>query len=274
MIKSDYHMHSSFSGDSDTPTEQMIRQAENLGLERICFTEHYDPLFPCYRDNEPDGLFDLDEEAYLKYANEYKNSLSQNSTTEVCFGIELGMYPKVYGLGKKIIRENNYDFVICSSHTANEIDPYYPIYWEGKTVIEGATLYFEEILKNVSSFKDFDVYGHLDYCMRYVKSEPSDRELSNYKEIFEAIFKILIDDGKGIEINSNGLRSPMKDFNPGKEILSLYKEMGGEIITFGSDAHSPENIVYAKKEAEELLKYIGFKYHVNFKNRKPIFINL
>ncbi len=273
MILSDYHMHSSFSGDSHTPTEDMIKGAKALGLQRICFTEHYDPLFPCYKEDEI-GEFDLDIKSYMNFKNQFLISKENDGSIEVNFGIELGMYPKIYDLGRQIIKENDYDFVICSSHTAAEIDPYYPEYWQDKTVIEGAKIYFEEILKNVTNFKDFDVYGHLDYCMRYVPSAPSDRELSNYKEIFEAIFKILIENGKGIEINSNGLRSSLKEFNPNKEILSLYKDMGGEIITFGSDAHSPEYIGYAKKEAEELLKSLGFKYHANFKNRKPEFVKL
>ena len=273
MILSDYHMHSSFSGDSHTDTEDMIKQSVATGLKRICFTEHYDPLFPCYKEDEI-GEFDLDVNSYMKYKKNFFEKSDLQNKIDVNFGIELGIYPKVYETGSKIIKDNDYDFVICSSHTAAEIDPYYPEYWNGKTVIEGAKIYFEEILKNVSSFKDFDVYGHLDYCLRYIKSEPSDRDLANYREIFEEIFRILIAENKGIEINSNGLRSPLKNFNPNREILALYKEMGGEIITFGSDAHSPEYIGYAQKEASELLKSVGFKYHTNFKNRKPEFINL
>lgn len=273
MIQSDYHMHSSFSGDSDTPTVKMIENAIALKLNRICFTEHYDPLFPCYKEEEI-GEFDLDVDSYINFKKEFFENSELQNKIDVNFGIELGIYPKIYDVGSKIIKENDYDFVICSSHTAAEIDPYYPEYWKNISVREGAKIYFEEILKNVQNFKDFDVYGHLDYCLRYVKSEPSERDISNYREIFEEIFKILIDNNKGIEINSNGLRSPLGEFNPNRQILSLYKEMGGEIITFGSDAHSPEYIGYAKKEAEELLKSIGFKYHVNFKNRKPEFINL
>lgn len=266
-------MHSSFSGDSKTPMRDMINKAISENLDTICFTEHYDPLFPCYKPEEV-GEFDLDTINYLKQAESLRNDEILNSKLNVNFGIELGMYPGIYDLGKQIISEGNYDFVICSSHTALKIDPYYPEYWQGKTVIQGARDYFAEILTNVQNFDDFDIYGHLDYCMRYVKTTSEDLKLSNYRDIFEEIFKILIEKGKGIEINSNGLRSPLHEFNPNPAILKLYKDMGGEIITFGSDAHSPEFIAYENKKAEELLSSLGFKYHVNFKNRKPKFISL
>lgn len=273
MIKSDYHMHSSFSGDSKAPMDTMIDKAKELNLDTICFTEHYDPLFPCYKPEE-EGEFDLDTNSYLSKAALFRNDESLQSKINVNFGIELGIYPGIYDIGNIIIEEGNYDFVICSSHTALKIDPYYPEYWKDKTVIQGARDYFAEILTNVQNFDNFDVYGHLDYCMRYIQATNEDLKLSHYEDIFEEIFKILIEKGKGIEINSNGLRSSLKQFNPNPAILKLYKDMGGEIVTFGSDAHSPEYIAYENKKAEELLLSLGFKYHVNFKSRKPEFISL
>lgn len=272
MIKCDYHMHSSFSGDSDEPIEKMIEKSIDFGLENICFTEHYDPYFPCYLPGE-DGMFDLNEKAYMDKADILRKS-SYRERINLNFGIELGMYPGIYGIGKSIIDANPYDFVICSSHTALKQDPYQPDYWEGKSVISGATDYFNEILENVNNFTDFDVYGHMDYCMRYVDATDEDKNILNYYDIFKEIFTILVNNGKGIEINSNGLRSRLKEFNPSPDILRLYKECGGEIITFGSDAHCAERIASYNKEAEELLKSLGFKYYTIFSERKPSFISL
>lgn len=273
MILSDYHMHSHYSGDSKTPTIDMINKSIELGLKNICFTEHYDPLFPCYKEEEK-GMFDLDLDKYLSFANKCKADSNLQSNINVNFGMELGIYPGIYDICREITSNNTFDFIICSSHTAGKIDPYYPEYWNNYSTIEGATIYFEEILENINNFKEFDVYGHLDYCLRYTNSTLEERMLQNYKDVIHEIFKVLIENGKGIEINSGGKRSKIKEFNPSLDYIKMYKEMGGEIITFGSDAHDPSNIAFASNDATEVLKSAGFKYYSIFKNRKPEFINL
>ena len=274
MIFSDQHMHSDFSGDSDAKMSDMINSAINKGLKTICFTDHYDPLFPCYRPEE-DNIFDLDTKKYHENAVIIRNDESIQSKINVRIGMELGIYPKVYEMCKGIVKEYPYDFIILSSHTAGETDPYLPSYWEGINPIDGIKKYYEEILLNLQNFDDFDVYGHLDYCVRYTKTTKEQRSIDNYKEIFREIFRIIVDKNKGIEINSGGLRKGnLNEFNPSPEILSFYKECGGEIITFGSDAHNPDDIAYGINEACEVLKNIGFKYIAEFKERKATFVKI
>ncbi len=273
MILSDQHMHSCFSGDSKSEISDMIDSAISKNLMTICFTDHYDPLFPCYREGEQ-GIFDLDTVKYMQKAAIIRENDDIQSKIKVRFGVELGIYPGIYDTCKDIINASPYDFVILSSHTANKEDPYRPEYWEGIDPVKGITMYFEEILENVRNFKDFDVYGHLDYCVRYTETTPEQIKLSNYKDIISEIFRILIENGKGIEINSGGLRRKKNEFNPNPEILSFYKECGGEIITFGSDAHIPSDIAYGIDKASDLLNSIGFKYIAEFKERKPEFIRI
>lgn len=273
MIKCDQHMHSSFSGDSHTEMIDMINAAYDKNLDIICFTDHYDPLFPSYRKDEG-PIFDLDVPAYIENAKKVRNDESIQSRIKVRLGIELGIYPEIWSLGSEIINSSPFDFVILSSHTAKKLDPYFPEYWENINPVDGMTIYFEEILENVRNFNDFDVYGHLDYCARYTETTPEVLDINNYIEIFRAIFKNLVEKGKGIEINSGGLRSKLKNFNPSKDILKLYKECGGEIITFGSDAHNVNDIAYGIDLASELLTDVGFKYITAFKERKPEFIKI
>ena len=273
MIRSDQHMHSTFSGDSKTEMNDMINTAIEKNLKTICFTEHYDPLFPSYKFGN-EGIFDLDVERYMETAKRLRNDETLQSKINVRFGIELGIYPEIYDIGRDIIKSAPYDFVILSSHTANKVDPYFPVYWETYSPIEGMKIYFEEILQNVKNFDDFDVYGHLDYCVRYTECTDDDKDIKHYKEIFEAIFKILVEKEKGIEINSGGLRSKLKEFNPNPEVLKLYKQCGGEIITFGSDAHKCEDMAYEISRASDLLESLGFKYVAEFKERKPEFIKI
>ena len=274
MILSDQHMHSSFSGDSQAEMSDMIESAIKKGLKTICFTDHYDPLFPCYRPDEG-PISDLDTKRYHENAEKVRSDTNLQKRIRVRIGMELGIYPKVYDLCKDIVNEYPYDFIILSSHTAKGLDPYFKEYWENIDPIQGIRDYYEEILQNVQNFKDFDVYGHLDYCVRYTNTTKEQRGISNYKEIFREIFRILVDNNKGIEINSGGLRSGnLNEFNPDPEIIAFYKECGGEIITFGSDAHKCEDIAYGIDKACEILKNIGFKYYAVYENRKPEFISL
>ena len=273
MILSDQHMHSTFSDDSKAEMHDMINAAIIKGLKTICFTDHYDPLFPGYLPGN-EGIFDLDVDRYMIKAKEIRNNALLQSKINVRLGIELGIYPEVNEVCRDIIRSADFDFVILSSHTAKKIDPYFPSYWEGITSYEGIRMYFEEILENVRNFDDFDVYGHMDYVVRYTESTPEDRDINKYKEILEEIFKVIISKGKGIEINSGGLRSKLKEFNPSPDILKLYKDCGGEIITFGSDAHKCEDIAYESERACDLLKSTGFNYVAEFRERKPEFIKI
>ena len=150
----------------------------------------------------------------------------------------------------------------------------YPEYFYDKTETEGYRLYFESILDNVTCIKDYDVYGHLDYVVRYGPSKSGNYIFKDYSDVFEAILKQIISDGKGIEINTGGLYKGLTFPHPKIEILKLYKELGGELITIGSDAHTPNYIGYGFDTAENLLKECGFKYYCTFKARKPIFHNL
>jgi len=274
MIKSDQHMHSSFSGDSQAKIPDIIDSAVSKGLDIICLTDHYDPLFPCYTEDE-DNIFDLDTVKYAKTAENIRNDEKIQSKINFRVGIELGIYPKVYDICKEIVKADKYDFVILSSHTAGGLDPYLKEYWENRDPMDGIRMYYEEILKNLLNFDDFDVYGHLDYCVRYTKTTAEERSLKNYKEIIREIFKILIEKDKGIEINSGGLRRKgFEMFNPDIEILKFYKECGGKIITFGSDAHTPSDIAYGIKEAGDILKSVGFEYVADFKERKINFTEI
>lgn len=265
MIKYDYHMHSQHSGDSDTPSEGMIKRSIELGLKQICFTEHYDPFFPYYIPEEK-GMFELDLVKYFGNIDELSHKYK--SQIKVLHGIEIGMQPDILDYCTQYIKNHPFDFVICSSHVAGKTDPYYPVYFEGRTPKEAITFYFEEILRIVSNYNEYDVYGHLDYVVRYTDLNGKDIELKDYYEIIEAILKTIIGNGKGIEINTGGLITKLNRINPHIEIVKLYKELGGEIITVGSDAHTPEYVAKGFDTAKDLLKEAGFNHHTIFEQRK------
>ena len=269
-ILTDFHTHSHFSGDCETPMTDMITQALSLGMTHLCFTEHFDPDYPV---NPVDSLdFSLDTCAYhnefLTYKEQYKNKI------QLLWGVELGIQSHLYNRLKQYTSENPFDFIIASSHLCNGEDPYYPVFFKGKNEADVYGTYFSSILETVKNYQDFDIYGHLDYIVRYGPNKDARYTYDAYRDIFDDILKILIHNGKGIELNTGGLKYGLKDLHPSTAILKRYKELGGEIITIGSDAHTPSHLLNHFSRAEEVLKICGFQYYTIFQNRKPEFIRL
>ena len=276
-ITADYHLHSSFSGDSDTPMEEMILKGIELGLTEMCFTEHNDFDYPVTESasegrSTPEGMFELNPDAYLYDLLRLKEKYADQIT--ILFGVELGMQPHLSKQNSAFAKAHDYDFVIASSHICNRQDPYYPSFYEGRTQEEAYREYFESILENLKSYSNFDVYGHLDYVVRYGPEKDEGYSYEAYRAIFDRILERLISMEKGIEINTAGLAKGMRDANPCVGVIRRYRELGGEIITVGSDAHDPGQIAYAFDRAADILKDCGFKYYTTFEKRSPSFHKL
>lgn len=263
----DTHMHSQYSGDSDAAQDNMINAAITKGLSGICFTDHLDIDYP----EQPD-LFLLDLPNYtasvLAQKEQYHNRLN------VLLGIELGLQPHLAALHEDILAQYPFDFVIGSSHVVHGFDPYFSKFYEGRSEEVCYREYFESILENIRAFDDFDVYGHIDYVVRYGPNRNEQYTYAKYSDVIDEILKLLIEKGKGIEINTGGFKYGLGHPNPTEEIIARYHELGGEIITIGADAHAPEHVAYDFEKVPEILKKSGFRYFTVFKERKPDFIKL
>lgn len=289
MILSDYHMHSAYSSDSDTPMQNMIEQAIQLHLKEICFTDHMDFDYPkvCLEkdtngnDYYLDFLFDVTQ--YIKQIASFREQYQ--SKINIATGIELGLQSHIVPQVKELMENNSFDFVIGSSHLLYGDDPYYEHFWnqlkrdnefssEEKLVQHAIRDYFTEIHQNVQRFPWFQVYGHLDYIVRYAPQKGHYYHPFDYMDIIEEILKDLIQSGRGIELNTSGLKSGLAFANPHMDILKRYKELGGEIITVGADAHTTEYIGYKFNKASEMLLSAGFSYYTTFHHQLPSFHKL
>ena len=263
----DTHLHTSFSGDSSAVPEDMIQKAIDLGLAGICVTDHLDLDYP----EEPD-LFLPNLDIYVpeihRLSEKYRNIIPIRT------GIELGLQPHLAGIHRNLTAAHDFDFIIGSSHVVHGIDPYYPKYYEGRPEREAYLEYFTSIPENIRAFDDFDVYGHLDYVVRYGPNQNTGYSYDAYRDVIDVILKLLIEKGKGLEVNTAGFKYGLGHPNPTEEILKRYHEMGGEILTIGSDAHLPEHIAYAFQKMPDILRSCGFSWYTIFKKRKPEFIRL
>lgn len=269
-IKADFHVHSDFSGDSDAPMEAMIQKAISLGLTHLCITEHYDPDY-IYADGK-EGMFELNTDSYLyellKQRERWRDQI------QVGFGVELGLQPHLKRELAVYSKSKEFDFIIGSSHICHRRDPYYPAFFEGRTEDEAHREYFESILECIRTLPYFDVYGHLDYVVRYGPTKNDGYTYAKHADVFDRILSALIESEKGLELNTGGFHYALGQPNPCIEILKRYRALGGEIITVGSDAHDPGGIAREFDKAADILKECGFRYYCIFQGRMPEYLRL
>ncbi len=269
MILADQHLHSIFSGDSETPMELQIEKAISLGLKSMCFTEHMDIDFPLTDGENP---FELDTDAYMEKITECREKYEKQ--IQINFGVEFGFQKHLVARNKEYIEKYPFDFVIGSQHLLQGMDVYYPDIYRGSEEKEVYRQYFEEMLISVRCFEEFDVLGHLDYVVRYGPNKNKFYKYADYSDIIDEILKVIIDKKCGIELNTGGFRKLKNEPNPCYDVLKRYREMGGEIITIGSDAHVPEDIASEFARAKDFLCDAGFKNYAVYTKRKPQFFTL
>lgn len=271
MIQSDCHMHTEFSTDSEAPVRTMIEAAIQKGLKEICLTDHYDKDYPAVPDIEGTAfVFDPDE--YCRTLAELKKEYEGRIT--VRRGIEIGLQPHLGSFYRDMVQKYPFDFVIGSVHLIHGMDPYYGEIFEGRTDEEVYAETFRLTLENLDKIDDFDVLGHIDYVVRYGKEKAAHYSYRKFADQIDAILKKVIDMGKGIELNTGGFKYGLGFCNPHPDIIRRYRELGGEIITVGADAHRPEHIAYDFDKADKILRDCGFRYYTVFEGRRPVFRNL
>ncbi len=255
----DFHMHTTVSYDGHNTGVEMALAARNGGLKEICFTDHL--------DYDPRGLLkmDFDTDAY----NAAYEGLEVPGLT-IRRGAEFGMLRDNPEQLKKDLQRRHFDFIIGSCHFTEDLDIYFPPFWEGKTMEQAEKLYLEEVLACVQAHDDFDVLGHLTYISK-AASNPTHRpvEYDRYREVVDEILRTLARKGKGMEVNTSGM-TRCGVFLPEAVYLRRFKELGGQIVTVGSDSHDVKRVGENCLEAARMVSDI-FGYVCTFANRQPVF---
>lgn len=279
----DYHVHTEFSDDSNYLMEDVVRDAINKGINEICFTDHVDygikrdwddcrgMLYRKGGPGEPDKM-PLANVDYPRYFEKIEYLRKKYSEITIKQGMEFGMQMHTIEQYQKLFNKYHFDFIILSCHQVEDKEFWTQDFQKDKTQKEYNERYYQEILNVIKVYKDYSVLGHLDLITRYDKQGVYSFE--KLKPILTQILKQVIKDGKGIEINTSSHRYGLKDTTPSKDILKLYKELGGTIITIGSDSHKKEHLGAYIEETKELLKKLGFKYYCTYEKMKPIFHQL
>jgi len=263
MIKFDYHTHSNYSIDAKASMDAMIEQAINIGLEEYVITDHIDFGWP---DGKIIGPYGVSEIVDAMQATKAK----YEGRIKILLGLEISLRPDVADIARKMVAAYDFDFIVGSAHDIKGIDVGWAEFHQGRSKYEAYLAYFENLLDVVQICDAYDVIGHLDYVKRYGNYTDKSLYYTDFCEIIDEILKTIIAKGKGIEINTSGYAYGVGHPHPHIDILRRYLQLGGEIITVGSDAHKPDSVAQYFDEAHKILQSLDVKYIARFDKRKPI----
>ncbi|NLL38270.1 MAG: histidinol-phosphatase HisJ family protein [Clostridiales bacterium] len=240
MVISDMHTHTRYSSDSKALMEDYCKKALVCGVNIICFTDHAD-----YNEKDS-GYMYYDADAFFREFNEIKEKY--RGRIELLSGIEFSE-PHLYGEKLEQLSKFPYDFILGSIHF------FYNDMFPSEMLKNGLPAelifehYWEELLKMVD-YGCFDCVAHLDFPKRYYN------KLIYSEEKLSQILDIIIKKEICLEINTSSLRKRIGSAMPDRDMLSLYKALGGKYVTIGSDAHSAGELAadfaYARELAESL----------------------
>ena len=280
----DYHVHTDYSDDSTYPMEDVVTDAIEKGLDEICFTDHVDygvkrdwddPLGVVYRaggPGEPErmAIANVDYPRYVAQISELQ--ARYGNRIRIKLGLEFGMQAHTIPQYQRLFSSYPFDFIILSIHEVGDKELWTQDFQRGLTQQEYNERYYEAMLELVRTYHDYSVLGHLDLITRYDLAGVYPFE--KVRPIIEEILKVVIADGKGIEVNTSSHRYGLSDSTPSEDILRLYHELGGEVITIGSDSHAPEHLGAYLAEAQDQLRSLGYRYTCTYEGMKPTFVRL
>lgn len=255
----DYHMHTSMSSDSCFKLEDEVQCAISKGIDEICITDHIDHNVRFNRD----ASLKKGYEEFKRCQELYKGKIVMK------WGAEFGIQRHTVELFQKDFDEYDFDFILLSCHQIQDLEFWNQEYQQSKTQHQINVDYYKEILACIKQYKDYSVLGHLDAIKR---DDPyGEYEDEKVWDLLTEILKEVIADGKGIEVNTSNFRYGLSDLTPSRKILKLYYDLGGRIITFGSDTHKKEHVGYKIEEVRKIVRSIGFKEFATYEKMKPSF---
>ena len=262
----DMHTHTNNSFDGNYPIEEMCEAAIEKGIQVIAFTDHVE------MDYFTEKGFDKDAE------NSYKDMLRAKEMykdkIDLCVGIELGEPTYDIEASEALINSRDYDFVIGSIHNLRKTDDFCELKYEGMDIEALLDKYFYE-LKLLADWAKFDTFAHLTYPLRYIVGENKiPVNMKKYQKDIDEILSILASKDKALEINTSGLRQPIGITMPDESIVRRFKELGGKMITVGSDSHFTYHLGAGIEEGMKIAKNAGFDSVYVFKKRQPVEIEI
>lgn len=258
----DYHVHSIHSFDGHQLMDELCMTMLSKGVEEFCLTEHIEPGHP-----DPDVDIPPIWDVWMEDIHQMRQKYPQLT---IRAGVEIGdnsIYRKAV---EKKLRELALDYHLLSLHLVNGVDCYdVEKYYTGKSRAKAYRDYLEAKAESVMAWHDFDCVAHIGYVSRYAPYDASEKPIryADAPDAIDAIFRKMIQEGKCLEVNTSGMISTGEPF-PSYELIKRYIALGGELFTFGSDAHRTERDGEGIEDAKAMVRSLGGKYQAGFCKRK------
>ena len=276
----DMHTHSSYSPDAQDSAEAMCERAAQLGLKVYALTDHCDVNF-WEKAPDPDitdaMMYGAGEYALASIAEQTLLREKFADRFQLIVGVEMGQPLQNIEKAEQLAADPRLDLIIGSHHMNKGVDDFYYLDYSKMSADELDRLLTDCFTQTLEMCRwgKFDVLGHITYPLRYICGEYGiDVDIGKYDELIREIFSTLISNGKGIEINTSGLRQKYGKTFPDFELVKLYRQLGGEILTIGSDAHKTADLGKGIAEGMELARAAGFERAAYFIKHEPYFLDL
>jgi histidinol-phosphatase (PHP family) len=256
----DYHLHSSFSGDGHATVEEICAAARERGLTHIALTDHHDIEHRKY------DMGDI-----RAYVAEVGRCRALFPEMDIACGIEMDYREETWAEMKEIPGRMGMDFALLSLHYVDDVDPYMPEYFDGRSRREGYALYLRRLARMIGKTEGPWVLGHITYVAKFSRFENPALLYEDYREELDEVLRFAVQKGYGLEVNTSGMRNGA-GLLPGEDVLRRFRELGGEIVTVGSDAHYADAVGAWAEEALQAVREAGFKYVAAFRGLKPRFL--
>lgn len=261
---SDSHVHSDSSRDGNDPVMMMCESAARLGLYSLTVTDH------CECNAYVSEAYD--KSIRQSFFEARKAAAVFNSRLHVYSGAEVGQPMQDTAAAEDVLSACDFDFVLASVHNVKNHVDFFDFDYKHTDIKDMLNLYFDEILEMIAWGK-FDSLAHLTYPWRYIVGEHNiaiDDDL--YKDRVDEVLLALIQKQKALEVNTSGLRQRLGRTMPDFPILSRYHELGGKLITIGSDAHRWADVGGGVEQGLSLLQKVGFHHFTIYIHHEPIFL--
>lgn len=275
----DNHNHSEFSFDGKrSSVESCVHSALSKGLSGIAFTDHCDFFVPEAKKHDEnlvpetfDVLMQQKEIDRVQSEIGMMDPKPGTSPFKILKGIEIGMHENHHDDIRKVLTENSFDQVIASVHYLDDVDPYYGVYYEDKDWKTAYGHYLETIWTEIKWLKDFDILGHYDYIVRYAPYRQTVLRYRDFSDILDEMFRYLVHEGKALELNTKSYQDfKGRQITLDLDILKRYRELGGEIISLGSDSHDPSRVGHNFSHFAETIRSLGFRWSAHYEKRKLV----
>ncbi len=261
----DLHVHTHFSCDSEATIEAMCRQAITLGLRQVAFTEHVDfvPADAGYGFFRP--------AAYLAEVSRCRQLFGDQLA--ILAGVEIGEFHRFRSQANALLDAHRFDLVIGSLHWVKQGCVTAAPNPQPQPMDRAFRDYFDE-LQQMCSVGGFDIVGHLDVVKRNGFDTVGQYNVLDHERAIRSILDAIIRNGIALEINTSTLRRAANQTSPGQAVMTWYRQMGGRLLTIGSDAHTPAGLAAGWETAVEMARAAGFTHLTSFSNRTPCALSL